>query len=212
MAVGADYGPEAFRKQIGVSRETLERLETYEKMLRRWQPTINLVSRQSLADVWRRHFLDSAQLFDLIPRNARSLLDIGSGAGFPGLVLAILGVKDVHLVESDQRKAAFLREVSRETATDVTIINARIESISPQVFDVVTSRACAALDVLLNYSKPYLGPETVCLFPKGQSVEEELTTAKKRWHMRYMLVQSTSDSAGKIVRLEGILDGLTTAD
>jgi 16S rRNA (guanine527-N7)-methyltransferase len=212
MVMGADYGPEAFRKQIGVSRETLERFEIYEKMLRHWQPAINLVSRQSLTDVWRRHFLDSAQLFDLIPRNARSLLDIGSGAGFPGLVLAILGATNVHLVESDQRKSTFLREVSRETATDVTIINARIESISPQVFDVVTSRACAALDVLLNYSRPYLGPETVCLFPKGQSVEEELTTAKKRWHMRYMLVQSTSDSAGKIVRLEGILDGLTTAD
>ena len=212
MVMGADYGPEAFRKQIGVSRETLERFETYEKMLRHWQPAINLVSRQSLTDVWRRHFLDSAQLFDLIPRNAQSLLDIGSGAGFPGLVLAILGATNVHLVESDQRKSTFLREVSRETATDVTIINARIESISPQVFDVVTSRACAALDVLLNYSRPYLGPETVCLFPKGQSVEEELTTAKKRWHMRYMLVQSTSDSAGKIVRLEGILDGLTTAD
>ena len=210
--MGADYGPEAFREQIGVSRETLERLEAYEKMLRHWQPAFNLVSRQSLTDVWRRHFLDSAQLFDLIPRNARSLLDIGSGAGFPGLVLAILGATNVHLVESDQRKSTFLREVSRETATDVTIINARIESISPQVFDVVTSRACAALDVLLNYSRPYLGPETVCLFPKGQSVEEELTTAKKRWHMRYMLVQSTSDSAGKIVRLEGILDGLTTAD
>jgi len=212
MAVGADYGPEAFRKQIGVSRETLERLETYEKMLRRWQPTINLVSRQSLADVWRRHFLDSAQLFDLIPRNARSLLDIGSGAGFPGLVLAILGAKNVHLVESDQRKSTFLREASRETSTDVTIINARIESISPQVFDVVTSRACAALDVLLYYSKPYLGPETVCLFPKGRSVEAELTTARKRWNMRYTVVQSASDSAGRIVRLEGIFDGLTTAD
>jgi 16S rRNA (guanine527-N7)-methyltransferase len=210
--MGADYGPAAFREQIGVSRETLERLETYEQMLRRWQPVINLVSRQSLTDVWRRHFLDSAQLFDLIPRNARSLLDIGSGAGFPGLVLAILGVKDVHLVESDQRKAAFLREVSRETFTDVTIINARIESISPQAFDVVTSRACAALEVLLNYSKPHLGSKTVCLFPKGQSVEEELTTAKKRWNMRYTLVQSASNSAGRIVRLEGIFDGLTTAD
>ena len=212
MTMGTDYGSEAFREQMGVSRETLERLEIYEKMLRRWQPAINLVSRQSLTDVWRRHFLDSAQLFDLIPRNAQSLLDIGSGAGFPGLVLAILGARNVHLVESDQRKSMFLREVSRETSADVTIINARIESMSPQVFDVVTSRACAALDVLLNYSKPYLGPETICLFPKGQLVEEELTTAKKRWNMRYTLVQSASDSAGRIVRLEGIFDGLTTAN
>jgi len=141
-----------------------------------------------------------------VPGDARSLLDIGSGAGFPGMVLAIMGVSNVELVESDQRKCLFLREVSRETSTAVTITNARIEKLTPKTFDVVTSRACASLDVLLSYAKPYLGPSTVCLFPKGQTVEEELTTAQKRWNMRYTLIDSVSDSAARIVRLEGIFN------
>lgn len=199
-------GPELVSDYQHVSRETLEKFQIYNKLLHKWQRAINLVSRQSLEDSGRRHFLDSAQLFPLVPGHARSLLDIGSGAGFPGMVLAIMGVSNVELVESDQRKCLFLREVSRETSTAVTITNARIEKLTPKTFDVVTSRACASLDVLLSYAKPYLGPSTVCLFPKGQTVEEELTTAQKRWNMRYTLIDSVSDSAARIVRLEGIFN------
>ncbi len=198
--------PEAFADALNVSRETIDRLMIYETLLRKWQRAINLVSTQSLDDVWRRHFLDSGQLFGHFPNGARSVLDIGSGAGFPGMVLAIMGAPSVQLVESDERKCLFLREVSRETSVPVRIVNRRIEAAEPQIFDVVTSRACAPLDVLFSYARPYLGEETVCLFPKGRTVEEELTTAKKRWNMRYALLESVTDSAARIVRLEGIFN------
>ena len=204
--------PEAFGQVLSASRETLDRLIVYNILLVKWQKAINLVSPKSLRDCWRRHFLDSGQLQSLIPSNSNSLLDIGSGAGFPGMVLAILGVRNVVLVESDHRKCMFLREVSRETSTAVTIINDRIEKVSPKQYDVVTSRACASLDVLLNYARPYVGVASICLFPKGRTVDEELTTVKKRWNMRYELVKSASDSAAKIVRLEGIFHGPTLID
>jgi len=199
-------GRELVSDHLDVSRETLEKLEIYNMLLQKWQKAINLVSKQSLEESWRRHFLDSAQLLPLIPKEAGSTLDIGSGAGFPGLVLAILGAPNVELVESDQRKCLFLREVSRETSTQVTITNDRIENLPSKLVDVITSRACAPLDVLLGYAKPYLGPSTVCLFPKGRSVDEELTTAQKRWNITYTLLDSVSDSAARIVRLEGIFN------
>ena len=208
----AEFGPDEFHRALNVSRETMERLNIYLVLLKKWQKAINLVSRKSLEECWRRHFFDSGQLLRHIPVGAKSVLDIGSGAGFPGLVLAIMGAPDVELVESDERKCLFLREVSRETSTPVTVTNQRIESITPKTYDVVTSRACAPLDVLLSYSKPYLHLSTVCLFPKGRSLDEELTTAKKRWNMRYSLLASASDSAGRIVRLEGIFDGRTSTD
>jgi 16S rRNA (guanine527-N7)-methyltransferase len=199
-------GSEIVAKGLDVSRETLERLQVYNMLLHKWQRAINLVSRQSLDDSWQRHFLDSGQLFRLLPGEANSMLDIGSGAGFPGMVLAIMGARNVELVESDERKCLFLREVSRETSTDVTVTNERIEKLSPKTVDVLTSRACAPLDVLLGYARPYLGPSTICLFPKGRTVQDELTTAQKRWNIRYTLHQSVSDSAARIVRLEGIFD------
>ena len=199
-------GSEIVAKGLDVSRETLERLQVYNMLLHKWQRAINLVSRQSLDDSWQRHFLDSGQLFRLLPGEANSMLDIGSGAGFPGMVLAIMGARNVELVESDERKCLFLREVSRETSTDVTVTNERIEKLSPKLVDVLTSRACAPLDVLLGYARPYLGPSTICLFPKGRTVQDELTTAQKRWNIRYTLHQSVSDSAARIVRLEGIFD------
>jgi 16S rRNA (guanine527-N7)-methyltransferase len=208
----AVFGPDEFTEALDVSRETMERLSIYHILLKKWQPAINLVSRNSLDTCWQRHFLDSGQLLRYFPSGAGSVLDIGSGAGFPGLVLAIMGAPNVELVEADQRKCLFLREVSRETSTSVTVTNQRIESIAPKPFDVVTSRACASLNVLLGYSKPYLHSNSVCLFPKGRSVDEELTTAKKRWNIRYSLLNSASDSAGRIVRLEGIFDGRTSAD
>jgi 16S rRNA (guanine527-N7)-methyltransferase len=206
MKGSSKFSPEDFRSFLGVSRETLDQLVCYNNLLRKWQKAINLVSGRSLDDCWRRHFLDSGQLFKHLPDEASSVLDIGSGAGFPGLVLAIMGASNVVLVESDQRKCLFLTEVSRETSTAVTIINDRIENISHETFDVVTSRACAPLNVLLEYARPYLGETTVCLFPKGRSFDEELTTAKKRWNMEYSLLESASDSAARIVRLEGIFN------
>src|SRR5262249_24184315 len=121
-------GPDGFAALTGVSRETVTRLEAYAGLLRRWSGRINLVGRNTLGDLWRRHFLDAAQLRPLISEKARSLVDLGSGAGFPGLVLAILGVPGVELIESDKRKAVFLREVARITNAPVKIVDSRIEA------------------------------------------------------------------------------------
>ena len=136
-------GPIEFQAKSGVSRETLERLTIYADLLVKWQAKINLVGPETLADLWSRHMLDSAQLFPLIRPDAKRLVDLGSGAGFPGLVLGVMGAPDVHLVESDARKCAFLREAARLTGTTVTIHNKRIEQVAPLGADVVTARALA---------------------------------------------------------------------
>jgi 16S rRNA (guanine527-N7)-methyltransferase len=186
----------------GVSRETARRLAAYLELLRRWQPRINLVSQSSLADPWRRHFLDSAQLFPLIVPSTARLYDIGSGAGFPGLVLAIMGLGDVHLIESDQRKAEFLREASRITGAQVKIHPLRAEKLSPKNGDFVTARGCAALPELLELAKPLLKSSGICIFLKGRGVEGELTAARKIWSMKISRLSSKSDPEGTILRLE----------
>src|SRR5262249_5682648 len=148
--------------------ETLARLEAYAALLRQWAPRINLVAASTLADPWRRHFLDSAQLLPLVPPGAGNLIDLGSGAGFPGLVLAVLGVPGGELVQADAGKCAFLREAARLAAAPVAIRQARIESLPARPVDVVTARGCAPLDRLLVLAQRFIGPETVCLFPKGE--------------------------------------------
>jgi len=194
----------AFQKATNVSRETLDRLAAYEALLLKWQKTINLVGPSTLNDVWGRHFLDSAQLFPLIPESARVLVDLGSGAGFPGLVLAILGVPEVHLIESDARKAAFLREAARATGATATVHNKRIEAVAPFPADVVTARALAPVNDLLNWAQPFLGTEATALFLKGQNVEDELTNTTKYWKMRTERFDSVTDPKGCILRLSGI--------
>ena len=194
---------EGFQKETGVSRETLERLETYAALLAKWQRRINLVGRSTLDDLWRRHMFDSAQLLPLLPEGARILVDLGSGAGFPGMVLAILGVPEVHLIESDGRKAAFLREVSRETSTPVDIHVARIEEVPSFVADVVTARALAPLDKLLELASQFAGDKTVMIFPKGQDVDRELTATTKHTTMRTEFVPSRAHESSVILRLTG---------
>jgi 16S rRNA (guanine527-N7)-methyltransferase len=194
-----------FAEQFAVSRETLLRLETYAELLIRWSARINLVGRDTLADLWRRHMLDSAQLRQLVPDSVASLIDLGSGAGFPGLVLAILGVPGVELVEADSRKAAFLREAARVTAADVTIRPCRIAAVPPHAVDVVTARALAPLDRLLELAVPFIAPATVCLFPKGVGAADELTLARKRWTMDVSMHQSIADPRGVVLRLQGVV-------
>lgn len=201
-AVGMDA--EAFRRATGVSRETLDRLSSYAALLRKWQRRINLVGRSTLDDLWHRHMFDSAQLFPLLPDGARCLVDLGSGAGFPGMVLAILGVPDVHLIESDERKAAFLREVSRETSTPVEIHVGRIENTPSFVADVVTARALAPLAKLVDLARPFVGDQTVLLFPKGQDVDRELTGSTKHTTMHIETVPSRAHASGVILRLTRI--------
>jgi 16S rRNA (guanine527-N7)-methyltransferase len=203
--VSSPLGPADFARIVGVSRETLSRLEACADLLIRWSARINLVGRDTLADLWRRHMLDSAQLRPLVPNIARNLTDLGSGAGFPGLVLAILGVPGVELVEADSRRCAFLREAARITEATVTIRACRIEAVPPHPVDVVTARACAPLDRLLDLARPFLAPDTVCLFPKGERFEEELTLARKRWTMNVSVEPSLSDRRGVILRLQQVV-------
>jgi 16S rRNA (guanine527-N7)-methyltransferase len=202
--LSALLGPEGFAELVPVSRETLSRLEAYAALLTRWSTRINLVGRDTLADLWRRHILDSAQLQRLVPNSAGNLTDLGSGAGLPGLVLAILGVPGIELIEADSRKAAFLREAARITGADVTIRACRVQAVLPHPADVITARACAPLDRLLDLAEPFLAPDTLCLFPKGERFEEELTVARKAWTMNVSVEPSLSDRRGVILRLQQV--------
>ena len=189
---------------LGVSRETRGRLAQYVDLLRQWNARVNLVSRLSLDDAWRRHVLDSAQLFPLIPAEARVLVDLGSGAGFPGLVLAILGVPEVHLIESDARKCAFLREAARVTETSVSIHAQRIEAMAPLPADVITARALASLPDLLDLAVPFLQPHTMCVFLKGKNAAEELRQARLRRQMKERVVPSRTDPDASVVIIEQV--------
>jgi 16S rRNA (guanine527-N7)-methyltransferase len=202
------FGPAEFRAATGVSRETCARFEIYAERLRHWARAINLVSRDSLDDLWRRHFLDSAQLLSFLPpappERPLKIVDLGSGAGFPGLVLAILGAGEVELIEADRKKAAFLREVLRATGTRAIVRPARIESLAGLEADVVTARACAPLDRLLDYAAPLLAPRGVCLFLKGKQVDRELTALRKGEKIAVERFASRSDPTGVILLIGGV--------
>jgi 16S rRNA (guanine527-N7)-methyltransferase len=193
-----------------VSRETLNRLEYFVSELIRWQSKINLVSPKSLDDVWRRHIQDSGQLYPLIAPGS-TILDLGSGAGFPGLILAIMsgGGLDVHLVESDQRKAAFMREVARGIGIKITLHVVRIEKLTPFPVDFVTSRALSSLDQLLDFAAPFMKEGGQCLFLKGKSWQEELTSAEKNWRMRAERIPSRTDPEGAILKISEVHRGRT---
>jgi 16S rRNA (guanine527-N7)-methyltransferase len=195
---------EVFGEQLGVSRETLERLTVYLDLLRRWQPAINLVGVATLADPWRRHVLDSAQLAAHVPAGAADLVDLGSGAGFPGMVLALLGARGVHLIEVDRRKAQFLREVARLTGAPATIHGERIEQMQGWPAAVVTARALAPLPRLLDLAARFLVSDSVALFLKGKSVKRELTDARASWHMVSETFTSLSEPTGTVLKLRGI--------
>jgi 16S rRNA (guanine527-N7)-methyltransferase len=199
----APFGPEDLAAAANVSRETLARLKAYAGVLADWNARHNLVSARSLDDVWRRHFWDSAQLVRFIPDTARTLVDLGTGAGFPGLVLAELfrGRLDVTLIEATAKKCRFLEAVAGRLALPITISNTRIEDAPARVFDVVTARACAPLPRLLLHAQHFAGPKTKCLFLKGQNVEVELTEARKSWRMQLGRHQSLSDPLGVVLEI-----------
>ncbi len=198
-----EFGPAEFQTASGVSRETLARLKLFVGLLQDWNTRINLVSARSLADVWRRHIWDSAQLMALIPTDTRSLIDLGSGAGFPGLVLAAMlaerGNVRIVLYEAIAKKCRFLELVAHRLNLDVEIRNTRAETEEPEPFDIVTARACAPLPQLLSYAAPFQGRNSRCLFLKGQSVGAELTEAYKSWSMKVEQHQSRSDPSGVIL-------------
>lgn len=208
---------EEFAHVFPVSRETREKLETYVDLLKRWQKTINLVAPATLNHTWHRHMADSAQLLALAPGDARAWVDLGSGGGFPGLVLGImLGERSgarMTLVESDSRKAAFLREVARTVSAPVDIVCGRIENAATQFslasVDVVTARALAPLPRLLGLCRPLFGSTTIALLLKGRDAEVELAEAHAEWSSTWPfaadLVPSRTDKEGRIVVVRALV-------
>jgi len=215
-------GPEDFAAAFDVSRETIDRLIVYEKLLRQWQKTINLVASSTLDAIWHRHFADSAQLVALVPQ-ARTWIDLGSGAGFPGLVVALMladrashnapsprlrgEAPHITLIESNARKCAFLREVVRQTGISarvtVDILSTRIEVAATQASlqgaDVVLARALAPLDRLLNLAAPLFASPTVGVFLKGRETAAELEAAEKMWNFNAEMVPSRTSSEGRVI-------------
>ena len=197
---------EAALRQLdpGVSRETLGRLEVMVETLLRWQKAINLVGRATLDDVWTRHVLDSAQLAPLIPATTKSLADLGSGAGFPGLVLATLRSElDVTLIESDARKSAYLSEAARKMGLpkQPKILINRIEAAPPAQADVVTARALAPLGQLLTWADRHRANPAICLFHTGKDWRAELTGAMKDWEIECTPQPSVTDRDAVILRI-----------
>lgn len=201
------FGPEDFAAATGVSRETLDRLIQYEQLLCQWQERLNLVGPSTVPDIWRRHFWDSAQLLDHVEwRSGPGLtwLDLGSGAGFPALVIALMGAGHVHLIEKSPRKCQFLRAVAAATDAPVTIHEARVEDAAPGAVNMITARAFAPLKRLLALAHPFFCEGTIALFHKGQNLDDELTEATRYWKMQTTFHPSVTDERGRIVRVENL--------
>lgn len=188
-------------KRESVSEAQHAALEAYAALLGRWNERINLVSPRDLPRLWERHIDDAAQLLPLIPPGARRIADLGSGAGLPGLILAVLSGLDTHLVERDQRKAAFLREAARVTAAPATVHAADAATLAPLGADLVTARALAPLPALLPLALRHLAPGGTCLFPKGATASAELTAAAEGWTMLVERFPSRTDPSATILRL-----------
>ncbi len=199
------HGRDRFQQRTGADSGAMERMDRYLDLLADWNTRMNLVGPSALAEFWDRHALDSAQLLEHAP-DARVWADIGAGAGFPGLVLAIL-LKDrpgvtVHLIESMAKRCAFLRTVSVALNLPTQVHNARAESLDLSPVHVVTARACAPLPRLLEYARPVLRGPAVALFLKGKDAEAELAEARKTWRFTAALLPSISGPDGRIIRLE----------
>jgi len=191
---------------LDVSRETSDRLRLLVSLLEKWNPKINLVSKSTISDVWNRHILDSSQIFHLAAQDSRSWVDIGSGGGFPGLVIAILAAENersnsITLIESDQRKCAFLRTVLRETGVSAEVLSERIEQAEPQNADVLTARALADLPKLLAFAARHLNEDGFALFPKGVTWEKEIAAAQKLWSFEYDVTNSKTEPNSVILKV-----------
>jgi 16S rRNA (guanine527-N7)-methyltransferase len=191
--------------RYNVSRESRQKIETYVKLLLTWQQRINLIGPATVAYVWDRHICDSLQLLPLLPKDVRTIAELGSGAGIPGLVLAMAADLQAHLYESNGKKAAFLREAARQTGTQAIVHNVRLETLStktdlPKV-QCVVARALAPLPLLLDYAEPFLSEGALGLFHKGQDVDAELTEATKYWRIGLTTHASQCDSRGVILEI-----------
>lgn len=205
-----------FAAAFSVSRETVARLVAYQALLGKWQKSINLVGSATLQHFWQRHVVDSAQILAHAPPTAQTWLDLGSGAGFPGLVLAIILAETnprarVHMVESDRKKANFLRTVLRDTGIDGYVHHARLEALSAARpteltrIDAITARALAPLTQLAAYMAPFFDSSTIALLHKGRDWQEELTQARKSWTMMVETHLSRTDEAARIVEISQLV-------
>ena len=185
-----------------VSRETFDRLKLYESELLKWNPKINLISPATVPHVWERHFLDSLQIAEIAPKNPKTWADLGSGGGFPGLVLAAaMPNTEFTLIESDLRKSAFLRKTAREMGVQVEVISERVESVELAPQAVISARALAPLDALLSLSTHLANSKTTFIFPKGKNWESELTFAQQNWQMKHETHRSLTDPEAKIISI-----------
>ena len=198
-------------ERLNVSRETLERLERYVDLLLKWQRAINLIGPKTAQDIWCRHILDSGQLMAHLPETSGPIVDLGTGSGLPGMVLAIMGVPHIHLIESNSRKCAFLHEASRITGTAVQIYNTRVETAEIAPAAIVTARAVAPLKQLIELSQSVSNRNTVFFFFKGKDVKNELTEIKTNWNMTFDVIPSRSSAEGVILKME-LLNRADTAD
>lgn len=201
-------GQGALLAQLNVSRETSDRLEVFADLLRKWNPRINLVSRASLDHLWTRHIIDSIQVFRCV-EPAGHWVDLGSGGGFPGIIIAILAAEEapelrVTLIESDQRKSAFLRTAARECGVRCEVVAARIEAVDPQQADILSARALADLDALLGFAERHLKEDGVALFPKGISWGKECDAALERWNFSAEPITSMTEPDAVILKIEGV--------
>lgn len=199
---------EALLERLNVSRETLDRLKIFEQVLLKWNPKINLVSRNSLDDLWSRHIIDSVQVFRCVsPPN--HWVDMGSGGGLPGVIVAIMAAEEspntkVTLIESDQRKSAFLRTAARECGAKLTVISKRIEQADPQNADVLSARALADLSLLLEFSERHLSPTGTALFPKGANWKKEVDNVRQRWRFDFEPITSLTEPDAVVLKIEGV--------
>ena len=198
-----------FFKSLNVSRETLNGFYEYETLLLKWNEKINLVSKNTLVDIWERHFLDSGQIIKHVEASEKRWVDVGSGAGFPGLVVALLLRDrkidcDLVLVEKNPKKGFFLKEVIRKLNLSVEVVNDNIGTLEPLNADILTARAFSELNNLIELAFRHRKKEGICLFLKGENYRIELDKTLNYWFFDYDIIDSLSSSSGKIIRVKKI--------
>lgn len=194
---------------LNVSRETMERLKTFDATLQKWNPRINLVSKSTIPDLWSRHILDSIQVFEAVEQPIGRWVDIGSGGGLPGVIVAICAAEkapelNVTLIESDQRKSAFLRTAARECGIKINVISERIEAAESQFADVLSARALADLSLLCEFSERHLKKEGLCIFPKGGNWKKEVDNALQQWRFEWEAITSLTEPQAVILKMKGV--------
>jgi 16S rRNA (guanine527-N7)-methyltransferase len=192
---------------LDVSRETHEKLKEFVAILSKWNRRINLIGRDTIEDVWNRHIVDSVQVFDSTKITTDNWLDIGSGGGLPGLVVAIMGERrnlKVTMIESDKRKATFLRQASRALELDTQVVSDRIESVPSMKVPVISARAVADLETLLGYFERHASKTAEGIFPKGKTWKSEVQVARRKWQFSCEAIKSRTDSHARILKITGV--------